>query len=146
MADPRDSVSFVGIGYETETFLIDNSTITYSATASNGTAQEGLAVTLSGNKTVALTQDGNAVVGKLIKVESDGKAVVQTGGHVELPGGNGATLTRGTKIVGALGASSARGYIRSVNTATAAELGVARGLILDVADTTKVMVRLEKAA
>lgn len=146
MADARNTVVFVGIGYEAETFLIDNSTITYSATAVGGSAQVGLAVTLSADKTVALTQDGNAVVGKLVSVENDNKAVVQTGGHVTLPGGASATLTRGSRIVGALGASSARGYIRSAAAGTAAEHVVSRGMILENGTTTAVVVRLEKAA
>lgn len=145
MADPRDAVSLIGIGYEAETFLIDNSTITYSATVAGGSASVGLAVTFSAADTVKLAADGNAVVGKLIKVEADNKAVVQTGGYLTLPGGNGASLTRGKKIVGALNASSASGYIREVATATAAELGVCRGMITNAGTTTAVVVRLECA-
>lgn len=146
MADPRNAVSLIGIGYEAETFLIDNSTITYSATVTGGSASVGLAVTFSADDTVALTADGNAVVGKLVKVEADNKAVVQTGGYLTLPGGASASLTRGKKIVGALGAASAKGYIREVATATAAELGVARGFITNAGTTTAVVVRLEGAA
>lgn len=144
MSDPRAGTSFEGIGYEAETFAIDNSTITYSATTANGSAQVGLAVTESAAKTVALAADGEMIVGKLIKVESDGYCVVQTGGHVTLPGGTGASLTRGKKIVGAL-LSSAKGYIREVATATAAELGIARGSIVDATTTTAVVVRLDSA-
>lgn len=131
MADPRNAVSFDGIGERRETYLIDGVTITYDATKANGSAQVGLAVTESAAGTAALTADGNGVLGKLIKVEADGKAVVQTDGYMTLPGGNGASLTRMKKIVGALGPSSAKGYIREVNTATAAELGVADGKIID---------------
>ncbi len=145
MADPRNATSFLGIGYEAETFEIDNSTITYSATAANGSAQAGLAVTYSDAKTVQLVGDGERVVGKLIKVESDGKAVVQTGGHMTLPGGSGATLTQGASIVGDLGAESAEGYIRAVASAQAAELAVARGQIVDPDTATAVIVRLESA-
>ena len=124
MSDPRNAVTLVGIGHEAETFLIDNSTITYSATVAGGSASVGLAVTFSAADTVALAADGNAIVGKLIKVESDNKAVVQTGGYLTLPGGNGASLTRGKKIVGALNASSAAGYIWEVVMAIVVELGV----------------------
>jgi hypothetical protein len=84
-----------------------------------------------------------AIVGKLLKVESDNKATVQTGGYVDLPGGEGATLTLGSKIVGDLGAANAKGYIRSVAMATAAELGVARGMIVDATDPTETWVKLE---
>jgi len=141
MADPRNSVAFEGIGYEAQTFLIDNSTITYSATVANGSAKVGLAVAFSASKTVELAGDGEEIVGKLISVESDNKAVVQTGGYMTLPAGTGATLTPGKKIVGDL-LVSAEGYIREVATATAAELGVARGMIVDAGTTTAVVVKL----
>lgn len=146
MADPRNTVSFEGIGYEAESFLIDGSTITYDATKVRGSAQVDLAVTLSGNGTVALAADGDAIVGKLVQVETDLVAVVQTGGFVTLPGGNGATLTRGAQIVGALNPSSAKGYIRIAASGTAAELVKARGQIIDSSDATAVVVRLEGAA
>lgn len=141
MADPRNAVSFDGINATHETFLIDNSTITYDATLANGSAKVGLAVALSGNGTIETAGNGEEVLGKLIKVEADNKAVVQTGGYMTLPAGNGASLTLGKKIVGALNASSAEGYIREVATGTAAELGVARGMIIDAAVTTAVVVR-----
>lgn len=129
MPNPRRTLSFEGIDIDTASFFVDGVTITYSATATNGSAQVGLAVTFSADNTVALTQDGNAVVGKLLSVDADGVALVQVGGFMTLPGGNGATLTRGSAIVGALGAASARGYIRSAASATAAELIVCRGFI-----------------
>jgi hypothetical protein len=137
MADPRNAVDFVGIGYEAQTFLIDNSTITYSATATGGSASVGLAVTLSTHKTVALAGDGEFVLGKLIKVESDNKAVVQTGGYCTLPGGTSATLTVGLKIVGDL-LVSAKGYIQVVSTQDT----VSRGFIVDSGTTTAVVVKL----
>lgn len=142
MADPRNDVDFTGIGYRAEYFKIDNSTITYSATADNGSSQVGKAVKFSADKTVALTTDGSDVEGKLISVEPDLKAVVQTRGYCTLPGGNAASLTLGKKIVGAVDGSSAGGYIREVNTATAAELGLATGKIIDNDTTTAVVVDL----
>lgn len=145
MSDPRATVSHEGVGYEAEPFVADGVTIVYSATAANGSTSVGLACTRSAAKTAALAADGEAILGKLIKVESDGICVVQTGGYMTLPGGTGATLTRGKKIVGAL-LSSAKGYIREVAVATAAELGIARGSIEDATTTTAVLVRLEKAA
>jgi hypothetical protein len=141
MSDPRNAVRFEGIRYQAETFLIDNSTITYDSTEENGSAQVGLAVTLSADGTVALVGDGEGVKGKLIKVESDNKAVVQTKGICTLPGGTSATLTLGEKIVGDL-LVSAKGYIQAVATGTAAQLGHARGEILDNDTTTAVVVDL----
>jgi hypothetical protein len=142
MANPRNIVSFTDIDPLTVTYKIDGSTITYSATTTNGSAQVGLAVTLSTDDTVGLVGDGEAVEGKLIKVEADNKATVQVGGYMTLPAGNGASLTLGKKIVGALNASSAEGYIREVATGTAAELGVCRGRIINNDTTTAVVVHL----
>lgn len=144
MADPREAVNHVGIGYVADTYPHD-STIVYDATLAGGaaTTMVGKAVTLAANNQIALTADGNMVLGKLIKVEPNGFAVVQIGGQMTLPGGNGATLTAGKKIVGALGASSAKGYIREVATATAAELGVCRGYTIDSSTATDTVVFLE---
>jgi len=141
VADPRATVVLDDVGeFEAYTFLIDNSTITYSSTSADGSASVGLAVKLSAAKTVALAGDGDAVIGKLIQVFADNTATVQVGDVLVLPAGNGASLTLGKKIVGALNASSAAGYIREVATGTAAELGKARGAILDAGTTTAVKV------
>lgn len=142
MSDPRAAVRWDEIEPTFVTYKIDNSTITYSATAVNGSSQVGLAVTINSSELLKLTEDGEGVEGKLINVESDNFATVQVGGYMTLPGGNGASLTNMKKIVGALGASSAKGYIREVATATAAELGVCRGRIIDPTTTTAVVVCL----
>jgi len=108
-----------------------------------------MAVTFSADDTVALAADGDAVVGKLIKVEGDLKCSVRVHGFVTLPAGASATVTRGKKIVGALGASSAKGYIRDAviagatyAAAEANEAQKARGIIIDVGTTTAVGVIL----
>ena len=142
MADPRDTLSHEGVDGVYETFKIDNSTITFDKTKPGGSAQVGLAVTFSADDTAKLTEDGEYVLGKLIEVEIDNKATIQTGGGMSLAGGASASLTVGKQIVGALGASSAKGYIREVATGTAAELGVARGRINNNDVTTAVSVTL----
>ena len=96
---------------------------------------------MSAADTVQLVGDAEAVIGKLILVESDNTCTVQIAGAMELPGGTGATLTLGAKIVGDL-LVSAEGYVQAVDTAVAAELGVARGMILDAGTTTAVWVYL----
>jgi hypothetical protein len=148
MADPRTATINDGTGYAAHTFMIDDSTITYDETADNGSAQVGLAVTFSADNTVALTADGETVVGKLLKVEADGKATVQTDGITDLPAGTSANVTAGRKIFGAL-LSSAKGYIRGAATASAsptqAEVNDAlrsRHMILTGATTTAVRVKL----
>lgn len=141
MADPRLDVKYDEIGALFATYKIDNSTITYSATAANGSSQVGLAVTLSAAETVALAADAEPIEGKLISVDSDNYCTVQVGGYMTLPAGTGASLTLGKKIVGDL-LVAAKGYIREVNTGAAAELGLCRGAIVDAGTTTAVVVRL----
>lgn len=141
MADPR-VLDFTGIDNDdVATFKIDDSTITFDAAQVNGSAAVGKAVTLSSDKTVALAADGEAVIGKLLKVEPDKLASVQYAGYMTLPAGTGASLTLGKKIVGAV-LVAAKGYIRETNTATAAENGVSRGFIVDNDTTTAVLVKL----
>lgn len=141
MANPRAIVDFEGIQNYRITVPYDNDTITYSATEENGSAQVGLAVTLTSSDTAALCADAEFVLGKLTKVEADGMCVIERG-FVTLPGGTSATLTRGKGIVGDL-LVSAKGYIREVATAQAAELGVQGGShIIDPSTTTAVVVYL----
>jgi len=143
MSDPRAAASLVGVRYHADTFAIDDSTITYDATQPGGSAQAGLAVRpVPGTPgTVELIGDGEGPAWKLISVDSDNFATVQTKGVCTLPGGTSATLTIGERIVGDL-LSSAEGYIQAVRTATAAELGHANGTILDASTTTAVVVDL----
>lgn len=143
MADPRAVNSFE-LGpkpHEVATFVHD-STIVYDATKVGGSAQVGLAVSIESSNVVTLVGDGENVLGKLLNVGSDGFCTVQHSGWMTLPGGSGASLTAGEKIVGDLGAASAEGYIRVVATGTAAELGHARGMIVDASVTTEVVVNL----
>lgn len=141
MSDPRADVDFVGIGYRAETFKIDDSTITYSSTADNGSSVVGRAVTLSAAETVALAADAEPIIGKLIQVHSDDMATVQTKGYCTLPGGTSATLTLGSAIVGDL-LVAAKGYIRSSDGSTAAEIISQTGRIIDAGTTTAVVVDL----
>lgn len=142
MADPRLAVSFDGITGPVASYLIDDVSITYDATQAGGSAVVGRAVNLSAGGTVQLAADATAVLGKLLRVEADGVALVQTGGYVTLPGGAAATLTLGRKITGAASAVPANGYIRQVDHTAAAELAVARGVIVDATDPTAVVVYL----
>jgi hypothetical protein len=143
MADPRTGIGlWEEEGALFQTFTYDNSTITYSATEEGGSAVVGRAVTFSAAAGVIETvADGEFVLGRLVKVESDGKCTVQTKGVMELPAGTTATLTLGKAIVGDL-LIAAEGYIREVNTATAAELGVQNGKIWEATTTTAVVVHL----
>lgn len=144
MADPRLTVGWDEAGALNLSFIIDDSTITYSATVSGGSSQVGLAVRLNADAgVIELVGDAEHVLGKLIKVEQDGLANVQVKGHMTLPAGDGVgSLTLGKKIIGDLGAAGAEGYIREVATGTAAELGLARGFTMDDSTLTAVQVFL----
>jgi hypothetical protein len=143
MANPRNIIDFEGVQGTFATYHTDNSTIVYDSTKAGGAATTmiGKAVSLSAAGTVQLAGDGDAIVGKLVKVEADNKATVQDGGYMTLPAGAGATLTRGLKVVGDLD-TAARGFIREVASGTAAEINKGRGFIVDAADTAAVVVRL----
>lgn len=145
MSDPREVVRHDDNHARYESYAIDNSTITYDATVAGGSSVVGRAVKLSANDTVALAGDGDIVHGKLVLVEVGLRCTVQIRGFCELPGGNGATLTRNTKILGALNASSAAGFIKSAPESTAADavaVAKTRGLIVNPATSTAVVVDL----
>lgn len=125
-----------------KSFVYDNSTVLYDSTKERGSSQVDLAVGVLAGGIIELVSDGEAVLGRLDSVESDGVCRVQTGGTTYLPGGSAATLTEGTTFIGALGAASAKGYIRSAASGTAAELIKARGMIVDNTTATAVEVDL----
>jgi hypothetical protein len=143
MADPRASIDFEGIDGHYTTFAIDGSTITFDVTQPRGAAATMIdkAVSMSAAKTVQLAADGDHVIGRLERVESDGFCAVQDGGYTVLPGGTAAALTPGTRFVGAL-LGGARGYIRNAASGTAAEMNGPGNLIVDATDTTAVKVRV----
>lgn len=142
MADLRIVFDINGLPPIVSTTMAFGNTITFDSTQSGDSAAVGLAVTGSGDGQCDLVADAQSVIGQLKHVQKNGQCTVQLMGGVKLPGGNGATLTDGTKIVGALGAASAKGFIRSVAAATLAEVAVARHLILSAADPTNVQVFL----
>jgi hypothetical protein len=140
MVDPRNDVDFEGIDDVSVPLKYDGS-IVYDATKPGGSVSVGLAVKTTGHRTVGLTTDGSEVTGKLVLVEDDGFCTVQVEGGTNLPGGTAATLTPGSRIVGAA-LGGAPGYIRSVAAATLAEVAVARHRIMESATTTAVKVML----
>lgn len=142
MADPRTSVDHSEAQAEYAPAIIDNSSIVYDSTKANGSAQVGLAVKLSSDDTIALVVDGDPIYGILDLVEYDGKASVQIEGYGVLPGGLSATLTANLKFVGALGASSAHGYVRAIAPATLADVAAGRGRIVNASVATAVVVQL----
>lgn len=144
MSDPRKTLSYEGVGFKTATYKADGSTIVWSNVVGGADpTMLNKAVSLSGvDGVIQLASDGEAIEGKLLLVEPDGYCTVQVGGFCELPGGASATLTLGVGIVGALGASSEKGYIRIAASGTAAETVKERGRIVANDTTTAVVVDL----
>lgn len=151
-APGRQQVDYTDIGYDGITLKIDGTSITYDVTKPNGigvAAGAGLAVSLSADDTAQLTNDGDCVIGKLLKVAQDGFCSVAFKGFQPFAAGNAATVTRGRGIVGALGAAAARGYVRQTISPGAAytqteqvEQNRSRGRIWAIADLTNVWVDL----
>jgi hypothetical protein len=145
MSDSRKVFDINGLGTARAGGAITaafDSTIVFDHTQNGNSAAFKLAVQFTGNGQVGLTTDASPVHGQLLLCENDGECTVQIWGGVLLPAGNAATVTAGSKIVGALGAASAKGYIRNVAAATLAEVAVARHTIMDASDPTAVQVFL----
>lgn len=136
----RHDVDFEGVDPVVLTFKYDG-TITFDATLEGRSAQAGRAVSLTGQRTVGLAGANAPIKGKLLLVSDDGFCSVQIGGGCSLPGGTGAALTPGRKIVGAqLGGVD--GYIKEADPATLAQVAAARHEIVDATDTANVQVLL----
>lgn len=145
MATGRNQVDYTGIGYAAIAQKIDGVTIVSDRLAVNGAAATmiGKAVSRSTDDTVQLASDGEHIVGKLILVESDGFCTVQTEGYADFQLGASATVTKGHPIVGALGAASAKGFIRNAVAAgdEAGLLGAHR--VVNSAATPTIIVHLD---
>lgn len=110
----------------TTTFQGDGSTIKYDATKPNRSDAVGKAFKLNDEGIGELVEDGDEIDGKVISVDDDHKftAAYMFGG-LTLPLGDGETVKRGDKIVGALGASNAKGHIKASTEPEALEAIVA---------------------
>ena len=97
----------------TTTFQGDGKTIQYDVTKPNRSDAVGKAFKLNAAGIGELVDDGDAIDGKVIAVDDDHKftAALIFGG-LTLPLGTSATVARGDNVVGALGPSSAKGYVK----------------------------------
>ena len=99
----------------TTTFQGDGSTIKYDIMKPNRSDAVGKAFKINADGKGELVGDGDEIDGKVIAVDDDHKftAAYMFGG-LRLPLGENATVTRGDKVVGALGASKAKGHIKAL--------------------------------
>ena len=103
---------FVGA---TTTLQGDGVTIKYDITKPNRSDAVGKAFKIDRTTGIgALVEDGDEIDGKVLDVDDDDKfTAAYIFGGLRLPLGNGATVKRGDKVVGALGPSSAKGHIKA---------------------------------
>ena len=99
----------------TTTFQGDGTTIKYDITKPNRSDAVGKAFKINDDGKGELVGDGDEIDGKVIAVDDDHKftAAYMFGG-LRLPLGENATVTRGDKVVGALGASNAKGHVKAL--------------------------------
>ena len=99
----------------TTTFQGDGTTIKYDITKPNRSDAVGKAFKINDDGKGELVDDGDEIDGKVIAVDDDHKftAAYMFGG-LRLPLGENATVTRGDKVVGALGASNAKGHVKAL--------------------------------
>ena len=110
----------------TTTFQGDGSTIKYDITKPNRSDAVGKAFKLNADGKGELVGNGDEIEGKVIAVDDDHKFTAgYMFGGLTLPLGTGETVARGDKVVGALGASSAKGHIKAATEPTALEAVVA---------------------
>lgn len=148
MADPRDTISLVGIRPLRVTLTADNTSITYSSTAAGGSAVINRAVKLSADNTVSLTTAASHVIGKLLSVAADLRCLVQIGGFMTLPKGTNYAGAVGDRIIGDV-LVAAEGYVKHVAAAggTYAQsesnaILAGRGTVYDDSDSALVLVHL----
>lgn len=98
----------------TSSFTADGDTITYDKNAENRSTAVGKAFKINAAGKAELVADGDEIVGKVLAVDDDN---VMTGAYIcgglRLPIGDSHTVGRGGRIVGALGADDAKGYVKT---------------------------------
>ena len=124
--------------FETDTFQGDGETIKYDATKRNRSDAVGKAFFINADGKGELCGDGVEIDGIVLQVASDDKF---TGAHL-FGGlffliGKDQTVSKGDKIVGALGPSNAKGYIKSAPAITALPAVLADLEATDINDDTE---------
>ena len=106
----------------TTTFQGDGDTIKYDITKPNRSDAVGKAFKINADGEGELVGNNDEIDGKVIAVDDDHKftAAYMFGG-LTLPLGTSATVARGDKVVGALGAESAKGHVKGAPAINAGE-------------------------
>src|ERR1051326_8989488 len=118
MANPRAQVSFRQVRPTRDSYKADGTTVLYDATQNNGSAQVGMAVSMTNvDRTVKLAADAQRCIGTIEHVEADLVCAVWVGDYVSFPVNGGGSLAAGTRVCGAAG-----GTVRAVVAATLADV------------------------
>lgn len=130
MADIRDYVDFIEQSVDVLTFGFDSSIVPDLSMydLGLGSAQVGLAVTVTADSTIGLGTNGEFPIGKVVKVEPT-KCSVQTKGTMLLPYATGSApiVGRGVQVDGAGHVFTPAGGVR---------LATERGIVLKLNQTT----------
>lgn len=104
----------------TTTFQGDGETIKYDITKPGRSDAVGKAFRINADGKGVLVADGEAIDGKVLEVDDDHKFTgAYLFGGLLLPIGDKQTVTRGDTLVGALGPSNAKGYVKAAGSITA---------------------------
>ena len=99
----------------TTTLKGDGVTINYDAAKPNRSTAVGLAYKINSDGKAELVAAGDEIHGKVVSVDSDNNITgAYMFGGLRLPIGSNKTVKKGDKLVGALGKSSAKGYVAGV--------------------------------
>ena len=99
----------------TTTLQGDGVTIKYDVTKPNRSDAVGKAYTINADGKAELAGDGDQIDGKVNHVDdANNITAAYMFGGLRLPLGDGETVAKGDKLVGALGPSSAKGYVKAV--------------------------------
>ena len=99
----------------TTTLKGDGVTIKYDVTKPNRSDAVGKAYTINADGKAELAGDGDQIDGKVNHVDdANNITAAYLFAGLRLPIGDSATVAKGDKLVGALGPSSAKGYVKTV--------------------------------
>jgi hypothetical protein len=158
MADPRKIVDFTLIGQKRATLAYGNTIVHDDLDPEK---YKGRSVKISADNQIQLCGDGDFIFGFISLTEKDGFCSVVWDGVVEnAHKGDGATVTVGSGVVGALGPAGALGYIKNAagfagniasldgnaatNVAVTVTGSAGRGYVLNDNDADNIVVMLSR--
>ena len=103
----------------------DQSTIKYDATKPNRSTAVGKVYKINADGKAVLPADGEAFDGVITHVDSTHITAAYVFGGLKVPKATGATIARGDRLVAGLGPSNAKGYVKEASVADLADVAAA---------------------